>query len=87
MIKVIIVALLIAIIISLFSGAAFFFKDQGTTKRTLHALGVRVTLAVLLILTIIYGVFTGQLRLNAPWHPGPTPATSETTTPAETTTP
>jgi hypothetical protein len=68
MLKIIIVVLLIAIVISLFSGAAFFLKDQGSTKRTLYALGVRITLAILLMLTITYGVFTGQLALKAPWH-------------------
>ncbi len=68
MLKIIIVVLLIAIVLSLFSGAVFFFKDQGSTKRTLYALGVRITLAILLMLTITYGIFTGQLALNAPWH-------------------
>ena len=68
MLKVIIVVLLLAIVASLFSGAVFFFKDQGSTKRTLYALGVRVTLAILLIITILYGVMTGQLGLNAPWQ-------------------
>ena len=68
MLKIIIVVLLIAIVISLFSGALFFYKDQGSTKRTLYALGVRITLAALLIITIIYGVVSGQLKLNAPWH-------------------
>lgn len=68
MIKIIIVLLLIAIVISLFGGAFFFFKDQGSTKRTLYALGVRITLAILLMITITYGVLTGQLQLNAPWH-------------------
>jgi hypothetical protein len=68
MLKVIIVVLLIAIILSLGSGAVFFFKDQGEGKRTFHALGVRVALAVLLIVCLVYGVMTGQLGLNAPWH-------------------
>lgn len=68
MLKVIIVVLLIAIVISLFSGAVFFFKDQGSTKRTLYALGVRITLAILLMITITYGLFTGKLVLNAPWY-------------------
>jgi hypothetical protein len=76
MLKIIIVLLLIAIIASLFSGAVFFFRDQGSTKRTLYALGVRVTLAVLLIITISYGVFSGQLRLNAPWLQAPSATTS-----------
>ncbi|MES2604534.1 MAG: twin transmembrane helix small protein [Pseudomonadota bacterium] len=78
MIKIIIVLLLIAIVISLFSGAFFFFKDQGSTKRTLYALGVRITLAILLMITITYGVFTGQLRLNAPWHQGNAAPTTTT---------
>jgi len=68
MLKIIIVLLLIAIVISLGSGAVFFFKDQGESKRTLYALGVRVTLAVLLMACIVYGVLSGQLGLNAPWH-------------------
>jgi hypothetical protein len=69
MLKVIIVVLLIANILSLGSGAVFFFKDQGEGKRTLYALGVRVSLALLLIITLVYGVMTGQLGINAPWHP------------------
>lgn len=68
MLKVIIIILLIAIILSLASGAVFFFKDQGRSKRTLYALGVRVTLAVLLIICLTYGVLSGQFRLSAPWH-------------------
>jgi hypothetical protein len=77
MLKVIIVLLLIAIVASLFSGAVFFFKDQGSTKRTLYALGVRITLAILLMATITYGVMTGQLGLNAPWHNRPPGATQQ----------
>jgi hypothetical protein len=68
MLKVVIVILLVAIIISLGSGAVFFFRDQGEGKRTLHALGIRVTLAVLLMLCLTYGVLSGELVLTAPWH-------------------
>lgn len=68
MLKIIILILLLAVIASLVSGAVFFFKDQGETKRTMYALGVRITLASLLILCIIYGVLSGELSLNAPWH-------------------
>tara|TARA_R110000772_G_scaffold26389_1_gene68061 strand:+ start:6328 stop:6543 length:216 start_codon:yes stop_codon:yes gene_type:complete len=67
--KVIIVLLLLAIIASLFSGAVFFFKDQGNErKRLMYALGVRVTLAVLLMICIVYGVASGQLTPSAPWY-------------------
>lgn len=72
MLKVLIIVLLIGVIISLFSGLVFLFKDTDRTdsKRTFYALGVRVTLASLLILTISYGLYTGQLQMgiNAPWH-------------------
>ncbi|MEM9621575.1 MAG: twin transmembrane helix small protein [Pseudomonadota bacterium] len=72
MLKVVIVILLIAVVISLMSGLVFLFKDTDRTdsKRTLYALGTRVTLAAALLLTIFYGLYTGQLRMgtNAPWH-------------------
>lgn len=68
MLKIIIVILLLAVIISLGSGAVYFFKDQGDGKRTMLALGVRVTLAVLLMACITYGIISGELVLNAPWH-------------------
>lgn len=68
MLKAIIIILLIAILASLGSSAVFFFKDQGENRRTLYALGVRVTLAVLLMICLVYGVLSGQLGLNAPWH-------------------
>jgi len=76
MLKAIIVILLIGIILSLGSGAVFFFKDQGEGKRTLYALGVRITLAVLLIICLVYGVMSGELALNAPWHNVPQVAPS-----------
>jgi hypothetical protein len=68
MLKAVILVLLIGIILSLGSGAVFFFQDQGKSKRTLYALGVRVTLAVLLVICITWGVLSGELALNAPWH-------------------
>ena len=72
MLKVVIFVLLIGVIISLFSGLVFLFKDADRTdsRRTLRALGVRITLAAALLGTMFYGFYTGQLRLgtNAPWH-------------------
>jgi len=67
LIKIIIILLLIAIVISLSSGLVFLFKDGGSTKRTLHSLGVRISLAVTLIAVIVYGVLSGQLKIGAPW--------------------
>lgn len=70
--KVIIVILLIGVVASLMSGLVFLFKDSDKpeSRRTLHALGVRVVLAAALLGTIFYGLYTGQLRLgtHAPWY-------------------
>lgn len=71
MLKVVIFLLLLAMIASLTSGAVFFFKDQGQSRRTLYALGIRVTLAILLLITVSWGLYSGQLTLSAPWHPAP----------------
>ncbi|GAB1255539.1 DUF2909 domain-containing protein [Aurantivibrio plasticivorans] len=67
--KVIIVILFIAILISLSSGLVFLLKDMGVpgSKRTLYALGVRITLAALLIASIWYGYDAGILTNTAPW--------------------
>ena len=76
--KALIVFLLIGVVISLFSGLVFLFKDtdRDNSKRTLYALGVRVTFATALLITVFYGFYTGQLRMgvNAPWHNANTPA-------------
>lgn len=70
--KIIIIILLIGVVASLMSGLVFLFKDseKPESRRTLHALGVRITLAVALVGTIFYGLYTGELRMgtNAPWH-------------------
>lgn len=74
MLKTIIILLLLGIVVSLFSGLFFLFKDNEVegSKRTLYALGIRVTLAVALVATMSYGIYTGELAMSAPWH-GSTP--------------
>lgn len=74
--KILIVLEFIALIVCLSSGFVFLMKDIGVpeSKRTLYALGARISLAVLLMLTVAYGIQTGQLRNNAPWdQPKPIP--------------
>lgn len=67
-IKIIIVVLFIGLVISLSTSLFFLAKDQGNAKkRTAYTLGIRVTLAVLLLSTIGYGFATGQLKSTAPW--------------------
>ena len=69
MLKVVIVVLLIAVIASLSTGFYFLVKDQGenSKKRLYYALGIRISLAALLMGTLIYGIGTGQLGSQAPW--------------------
>lgn len=67
MLKSIIILLLIGIVVSLVVGFIFFYKDKGRSKRVLYALGVRVTLAVIMMACIFYGLTTGELTLSAPW--------------------
>ena len=66
-IKPVILILLVALLISLGSSFVFLMRDQGRTKRTLHSLGVRVSLAAALVGVIAWGFYTGQLRSKAPW--------------------
>ena len=72
LLKSLIVVLLIGVVLSLASGLVFLFKDSDKpeSRRTLHALGLRITLAAALLATVFYGIYTGQLRMgtNAPWH-------------------
>ena len=86
LLKSIIVVLLIGVVASLKSGLFFLFKDSEDPKsrRLLHALGVRVTLATLLLGTIFYGFYTGQLRMgtNAPWHDRTAEASTEAPRPS-----
>lgn len=70
LLKFVIVLLFVAVVTSLFSGFYFLVKDQGNArKRLLYALGIRITLAALLLLTIGYGFHSGQLSSQAPWDP------------------
>ena len=65
--KIVIVVLFIALVISLFSGLFFLMQDRGTTMRTWQSLKVRLIIATLLMGFLFYGVFTGKLSSKAPW--------------------
>ena len=57
----VVVILLLAIIISLFSGLYFLVKDKGQTKRTVNALTVRITLSLVAFILLIIAAFTGLI--------------------------
>lgn len=64
--KVIIVLLLAAILVSLFSGAVFL-RNANSGGRLFTALSLRISLTVVLILLIAWGLWSGQLQWGAPW--------------------
>ena len=64
--KIIIVLLLAAIVVSLFSGAVFL-RDASSGSRLLSALTIRIGLTVLVVLLIAWGLWSGQLQWSAPW--------------------
>ncbi|MFL0811259.1 MAG: DUF2909 domain-containing protein [Agarilytica sp.] len=68
-IKILIIAEFIALVVALSSGLTFLLKDTGIpeSKRTLYALGTRIGLATIMMLTIAYGIHSGQLTNKAPW--------------------
>lgn len=70
MLKALIIILLLAIVVSLFSGLFFLVKDQGKTRRVANSLAVRVALAALLIGVVFIATQTGDLRFNPSPIPG-----------------
>jgi hypothetical protein len=67
MFKAAIVLMLIATVISLFSGLFFLVKDDSSSNRLVIALSVRVALAVLTVGLMAWGFYSGQLVSHAPW--------------------
>ncbi len=60
--KLIVGILLIAIVVSLFSGLFFLMKDSSKSKRTLRALTMRVGLQVALIAFLLLATTLGWIH-------------------------
>jgi uncharacterized membrane protein len=67
MLKVAIVVMLIATVISLFGGLFFLVKDESSSTRLVKALTVRVCCAAITLGLIAYGFYSGQLVSHVPW--------------------
>ncbi len=67
MLKAAIVLLLLATLVSLFSGLFFLVKDEGSTSRVVNALTVRVSLTALTVALIAWGFYSGQLVSHVTW--------------------
>jgi hypothetical protein len=62
MLKALVLLLLAGVILSLFSGLFFLNQDQGSSRRMVRALTVRITLSVILFLVLIYAWFNGLIQ-------------------------
>lgn len=64
MLKAVIVILMLAVIVSLFSGLVFLIKDGGKTQRVVNSLAVRVALSLTLLVLILIALWHGDLTMN-----------------------
>ena len=64
MLKAVIVILMLAVVVSLFSGLFFLIRDGGKTRRVVNSLAVRVALSILLLTVILIALWQGGLTLN-----------------------
>jgi len=61
--------LVIAMLLSLSGALKNLFRDQGKSEsaQTFKWLAIRVSIAVMIILVVAFGVYSGQLTISAPW--------------------
>lgn len=59
--KIMLVVLLGMVLVSLFSGLYFMYKDKGKSTRVVNALKIRIGLSVLIVVIVIVGYFSGML--------------------------
>ncbi|HZX18338.1 MAG TPA: twin transmembrane helix small protein [Pseudomonas sp.] len=67
MLKAAIILLLLATLVSLFSGLFFLVKDESQTSRVVNSLTVRVILTALTVALIAWGFYSGQLVSQVTW--------------------
>jgi hypothetical protein len=63
--KLVLIFLLLAIVISLGSGLWFLAKDDRGSSRVLTALKIRVALSAFLVAFLVFGYFQGWISPNA----------------------
>ena len=66
MLKTAILFLLLAMVVSLFSGLFFLVRDEGRTSRVAWALTLRVVLATLIVALMLWGFSSGRLAAALP---------------------
>ena len=59
--KILVVGLLFLVIVSLFSGLYFMYRDKGDSKRMVNALTIRVALSIVIFLVLMGSYFFGLI--------------------------
>jgi hypothetical protein len=59
--RILILVLLAAVLVSLFSGLYFVYKDKGNTNRVVISLTIRIVLSLLVFAILIAGYFFGWI--------------------------
>lgn len=67
LLKVILILLIIAMLVSLTGALTSLFKNQSDSKRLMSLLTIRVSLAALIVVVLVIGFVTGELSQQAPW--------------------
>jgi hypothetical protein len=70
MFKLVILALLAAIILSLGSGLVFLYKDQGGSRRLVKALTLRIGFSLLLFVLLFVAWAMGWIQPHGALPPG-----------------
>ena len=60
--KILILVLILAVIVSLFAGLYFIYKDKGDSTRAVKALTVRVVLQAIIIALLLGGFVLGIIQ-------------------------
>lgn len=63
--KLLVILILLAILVSLGSGLFFLARDRDDSRRVLHALTVRIALSVLLFVLLIVAWLAGLIQPHA----------------------
>jgi FtsH-binding integral membrane protein len=61
-VRYVVIAFIVLILASLFSGLFFLIRDQGRSKRTVKALTWRVGLSLALFLLLLAGYYFGLIK-------------------------
>lgn len=67
LLKVVLILLIIAMLVSLSGALTSLFRDDAESTRLVKLLTIRVGLAALIVVVLIIGFVTGELSQQAPW--------------------